>query len=356
VFLLSSSLIVAETERKRYRMIDIAERANVSRTAVTHVLTGAGAGRIGGVSAAKAAEIRQIAAELGYVPNQAAQQLAGKRSGIIGALARTWNMATERRLHGWLQQIANARGFDVLGAQSNDELKSVERFLDNCQSRGVDGLLVMAFASDDLWSQAAPLLSRFPRVIALVGNPQIEAIPCVASDVADGTFLGVRHLHEKGRLRIVQILENLNTAMNRCRQQAFFEAHRQLGRPVDADQICLATEGWTENDFAKMYPVCGDLLARGTDAILADTDFTASMLIRALHQHGRRVPDDVAVIGWGNEDMAPWCNPQITTTSYQFNEVATAAVDMLGEWIETPERAGIRSRTVPMRLIVRESA
>jgi DNA-binding LacI/PurR family transcriptional regulator len=347
---------MATIERKRYRMIDIAARAKVSRTAVTHVLTGAGAGRIGGVSAAKAAEIRQIAAELDYVPNQAAQQLAGKRSGIIGALARTWNMATERRLHGWLQQVANARGFDVLGAQSNNELTSVERFLDNCQSRGVDGLLVMAFASDELWSKSAPLLSKLPRVITLVGDPQIAGVPSAASDVAGGTFSGVRHLHEKGRRRIVQILENLNTAMNRCRHQAFFDAHRQLGRPISPDQVCLATEGWTEFDYAKMNPVCAELLARGTDAIMADTDFTASMVIRALHYHGKRVPEDVAVIGWGNEDMAPWCHPQITTTSYQFNEVATAAIDMLTDWIATPDRNDIPSRTVPMKLIVRESA
>ena len=102
--------------------------------------------------------------------------------------------------------------------------------------------------------------------------------------------------------------------------------------------------------------VCAELLAQGTDAILTDTDFTASMVIRALHYHGQRVPDDVAVIGWGNEDMAPWCEPQITTTSYQFNEVATAAVDMLSEWIETPDRIDIASRTIPMKLIVRESA
>jgi DNA-binding LacI/PurR family transcriptional regulator len=200
------------------------------------------------------------------------------------------------------------------------------------------------------------MLSKLPRVITLVGDPQIAGIPSVASDVSGGTVLGVRHLHEKGRRRIVQILENLDSSMNRSRQKAFFEAHRQLGRPVGPEQICLATEGWTEFDYAKMYPVCADLLAQGTDAIMADTDFTASMVIRALHHLGKRVPDDVAVIGWGNEDMAPWCEPQITTTSYQFNEVATAAIDMLSEWIETPDKIDIPSRTVPMKLIVRESA
>src|SRR5438270_4826114 len=294
-------------------MIDIAHRAKVSRTAVTHVLTGAGAGQIGGVSAAKAAEIRRIAAELGYVPNLAAQQLAGKRSGMIGALARAWNMATERRLLGWLQQEANARGFDVLGAQSNDRMESVETFVQNCQSRAVDGLLVMAFASDGLWTQAGRLLSKFSRVVALVGNPCIAGVPCVESDVAGGTRLGINHLHQQGRRKIIEILEGLDTAMNRCRHQAFTDIHRELGRPLESDQTCLATRGWTEQDFGKMDPLCGDLLERGADAVVTDTDFTSCMLIRSLRRRGVRVPDDVAVIGWGDEVMAAWHDPPLST-------------------------------------------
>jgi DNA-binding LacI/PurR family transcriptional regulator len=347
---------VSHGSNKRYRMIDIAHRAKVSRTAVTHVLTGAGAGRIGGVSAAKASEIRRIAAELGYVPNLAAQQLAGKRSGIIGALASTWNMATERRLLGWLQQVANARGFEVLGAQSNNRLEPVERFLENCQSRGVDGLMVMAFANDDLWSQAAPLLSGFSRVVTLVGNPCIAGVPCIESDVAGGTRLGIDHLHRQGRRKIVQILEGLDTVMNRCRHQAFVDGHRELGRTLEPDQICLATRGWTEKDFDKMDPLCAELLERGMDAVLTDTDFTACMLIRSLRRRGVRVPDDVAVVGWGDEEMASWHDPQLTTTSYEFGQVATAAIDLLSDWIEDPSGGDHASRAVPMRLITRESA
>jgi DNA-binding LacI/PurR family transcriptional regulator len=347
---------VSNGTKKRYRMIDIAHRARVSRTAVTHVLTGAGAGRIGGVSAAKSDEIRRIAAELGYVPNLAAQQLAGKRSGMIGALARTWNMATERRLLGWLQQVANARGFDILGAQSNDRVDSVQRFLENCQSRAVDGLLVMAFASDELWSQAAALLSNFSRVVALVGNPCIAGVRCIESDVAGGTRLGIDHLHQQGRRKIVQILESLDTAMNRCRHQAFIDGHRELGRPLEEQQICLATRGWTEKDFDKMDPLCGELLDRGMDSVLTDTDFTACMLIRSLRRRGVRVPDDVAVVGWGDEEMAAWHDPRLTTTSYEFRQLATAAIDLLTEWIEHPSGDDLASRSVPMKLIIRDSA
>ena len=144
--------------------------------------------------------------------------------------------------------------------------------------------------------------------------------------------------------------------MNRCRHQAFSDIHRELGRPLEPDQTCLATRGWTEKDFDKMDPLCGDLLDRGADAVVTDTDFTACMLIRSLRRRGVRVPDDVAVVGWGDEEMAAWHDPPLTTTSYEFRQVADAALDLLTDWIENPAGGDHPSRTVPMKLIVRESA
>jgi LacI family transcriptional regulator len=266
-------------------------------------------------------------------------------------------MATERRLLGWLQQVANARGFDVLGAQSSNQIEPLQRFVENCQSRGVDGLMVMAFANDELLERAAPLLTRFSRVVALVGNPGIPGVPSVESDMAGGTRTSIEHLHKQGRRKIVQILEGLDTALNRSRHKAFVETHRELERPFQDDQICIATRGWSEFDFAKMDPLCAELLDRGADAVLADTDFTASMVLRSLRRLGKRVPDDVAVVGWGNEELAAWQDPQLTTVSYAFREVAAEAVDLLSQWLEKPTTFDFaESRIVPMKLIVRESA
>ena len=76
--------------------------------------------------------------------------------------------------------------------------------------------------------------------------------------------------------------------------------------------------------------MCDDLVdTRGADAILADSDFTAAVLIRALRQRGRRVPEDVAVIGWGNEQVACWLDPPLTMV---LDEAAIVAPVPLDRW------------------------
>ena len=86
--------------------------------------------------------------------------------------------------------------------------------------------------------------------------------------------------------------------MNRQRQQAFGEVVRELGRPAESDWTCVATRHWDEVDMPKFVELAGELVrGRGADAILADNDVGAALLIRALGELGMRVPEDVAVIG-----------------------------------------------------------
>ena len=162
-----------------------------------------------------------------------------------------------------------------------------------------------------------PPLSSFRRVVSLLGDPCIPGGACVESDVADGVRQVVEHLHARGRCKIAQILEDFERQGNARRRQAFFDAHTAAGRHVAADQVCAATRGFTAADFPKFLELADELiLNRGADAILADSDYTAAGLIRALQFRGRRVPEDVAVVGWGNEPLAPWFIPGLTTVSY----------------------------------------
>jgi len=339
---------------KPFRMIDIARQANVSRTAVTHVLTGAGRGKVGGVSKAKADEIRRIAAELGYVPNLAAQQLAGKRSAIVGAIASQW-WSTETRFFTVLQQACAARGLDILAVQANNQTEAVERFVETSLGRGVEAVIVLAFVHDALWTQAAEALARFPRVISVVVDPEIPGSRAVETDIAGGMRLAVEHLHRHNRRKIVLVLEDLDSKMNCLRHRAFQETLADLGRAAAPEQVCLATKGWSEGDYPEFQVLGGELLRRGADAILADSDFSAAFLCKALQERGLRVPEDVAVVGWGNEIVSRWCNPRLTTVSYEFEAIVETCLDMLGRWFENAAEDQLRSTIIPMKLIIRES-
>jgi DNA-binding LacI/PurR family transcriptional regulator len=336
------------------RMIDIARRANVSRTAVTHVLTGAGRGKVGGVSKKKAEQIRQIAAELGYVPNLAAQQLAGKRSGIVGAIASQW-WSTETRFFSVLQQACAAQGLDILAMQANDRVDSIERSVETWLGRGVEAVILLAFVHDAFWSQAADLLARFPRVISVVVDPGINESRAVESDIVGGMRLAVEHLLNQGRRKIVCLLEDLDSKMNCLRHRAFVAVMDERRRPVEANQLCLATKGWSDENYPQFQKLCEEMLLAGADAIIADSDFSAAFLCKALLERGLRIPRDVAVVGWGNEVVSRWGNPRLTTVSYEFETIVEKCLALLGGWPEDGAAAPRGSCIVPMKLVVRES-
>jgi DNA-binding LacI/PurR family transcriptional regulator len=340
---------------KPSRMIDIANRANVSRTAVTHVLTGAGKGKVGGVSKAKAEEIRRIAAELGYVPNLTAQQLAGKSSGIVGAIASQW-WSTESRFFTILQKACAARNLDILAVQANRGVDSVERFVETSLGRGVEAVIVLSFLHDNIWMEAAQVLARFPRVISVVINPEIPGSRAIESDIAGGMRQAVEHLHLQGRKKIVSLLEDLDTKMNCLRYQSFCDTLASLGRPVEPDQLFLDTKDWSDANYPDFEALVAKMLRTGADAIIADSDFGAAFTCKSLAALGYRVPEDVAVVGWGNEIVARWCNPRLTTVCYEFENIVEKCLDMLAGWSENSAEDGPLWKTVPMKLVIRESA
>jgi LacI family transcriptional regulator len=344
---------------KPARMIDVARAAGVSRAAVSAVLSGSGTGK-GNIAVAEktAARIRRIAQELNFHPNHAARQLAGKRSHIIGTLAKTWFGQTEQRALGWLNHVASARGRKILAWEFEADPTALNAFVDECLGWNIEGLIFVAFKYETVWQQVAKALGRVPRVVSIVENAHIPHGYAVEVDVADGVRQSVSHLHAQGHKRIVQVLEGLDATMDRQRHAAFHSAHQEhYGTAADTDQVCLATAGWTTHDFPKYQELARELAkVRRADAILAESDFTAPGLIRGLTNLGLRVPDDVALVGWGAEAMSLGVTPGLTTIDFDFGEIVGRALDLLNDLIEHPGEERPRSIFVKPKLLVRETA
>jgi DNA-binding LacI/PurR family transcriptional regulator len=339
----------------RVRMIDIAREAGVSRPLVSFVLGGGKHGER--VSMKTAAKIRGIAQRLNFHPNHAARQLAGKRSNIIGALAKTWSWATESRALGWLNQLASNRGFKILGWQIDGLPGSLDRAIDECLGWNIDGLAFMAFKYDAIWPEVARAAARLPRVVSLLGNPGIPGGFSVEIDVADGVRQSVEHCFQQGRRRIVQVLEGRRSQMDVQRFDAFQEAHRAFYGKPDQDQVCFATAGWKVEDYEKYDELGRQLVVdRKADAVLAESDFSAPGLVRAWNKLGYRVGEEVALIGWGDEMVGRGVIPALTTVDFNFPEIVSKALDLLSDLVERPDDPRPESVVIKPKLVVRESA
>jgi DNA-binding LacI/PurR family transcriptional regulator len=339
----------------RVKMSDIAQRAKVSRMAVSHVLMGTGVGSIR-VSEKTTQRIRKIAQELGYTPNRVAQQLAGKRSGVIGILAHDWMHPFALQILAWMQHLADQRGFRVLAAQVNQSADRVQQYVADYASRGIDGLIFVAFGNDALWPLLPGVFAAIPQVVSVLGRPDFGPGCYVDADYAEGVRQAVTYLHRQGRRRIVQVLEDTESLMNRLRADASEQVHRELNRGGDPRPCSLVLKEAGPADLR--YDRLADELinVRKADAVIANSDCGAWGLIHALYRRGLKVPDDVAVIGWGNEMGTPFADSGLTTVNFRFDEIISQVLDLLSALIENPDRQKISSALVPPQLMIRKTA
>lgn len=338
-------------------MSDIAARAGVSRMAVSAVLMGTGNGRIG-VSVQTADRIRQIAEELGYRPNAAAQQLAGKRSGVLAVVAHDWKNFLAQRVLTWLHEAAEKQGFRVLATRALDNLEPIEQLLRDARSGWVDGIVYLAHENESQWPAVTDLLQQISNVATVVGDLRIPGVTGVVSDVVSGARSSITHLQSRGRKHPVLITEECETPSIRARIEAYCQAADECGVQFDRSDVHQETRGWMISDAA-FYPrfdqLAGTIISDWqADSVLCDTDFTAVSLLRAFRRLGLNVPADISVIGWGDLQFAAVFDPQITTVTHQLSELLTRAVTKLHRQIETrTATAGIE--LVETNLVVRET-
>ncbi len=283
--------------------------------------------------------------------------MKGKRSGIIGALAKTWARNTEARALGLMSELASVRGFKVLGWQVEGQRDSLERTIDDCLGWNIDGLVFFAYKYDSIWPEVARAVGHVPRFVSILGNVGVPGGISVEVDAADAVRQCVQYCFKKGRRRVVQLLEGRTSQIDVRRYDAFQEAHREFYGVPDEDQVCLATEGWKLDEYDKFDEVARELVVdRKADAVLAESDFSGPGLVRAWDRLGLRTGQDVLLIGWGGERLGEAMYPALTTVDFNFPEIVDNALDLLSGMIEKPDEPRPTTILVKPKLILRESA
>lgn len=342
-------------------MIDVAKRAKCSQPAVSHALTGSGAGRIR-VRPEKIAEIRRIASEMGYKPNLTARQLAGKRSHMIGVVTDTLQTVPHARMFAWIQHFAYKFGLHIMVAQTDNQADRIQQAVDEFNGRGVEGVIYIAYLNDSHWSDASEHLAACHNLISVFGRPPIKSGYHIDIDVAEGARQSVLHLTERGRKNIVLLLDDLEASWSQRRREGFQEAHRQLGLDVKDNQVLVLPEpiDWPhEHVEARIDQLVQNLIdERCVDAIIAD-DGTAGLLTGAFANRGIRVPQDVALIGHGNEVMVHFTYPRLTTVDIRTRQVMEHTVRTLAALINDDDGddddSHVKSEIITPTLLIRES-
>lgn len=358
---------------------DVARAAGLSRSTVSRVLNGSR-----DFDPAVREAVRRAVAATGYVPSVAGRSLAGRRTGMV-ALILSGAGDTPVDSDPADSDLADTDPIDAKHGAEDDGVRRRAVFADPFFGRVADGvtsflhrqgahpILMSAETAEDhqyvlaylrrgnadgalLVSTHAddPLPALFPGtgLNAVMYARPVRPLPLSYVDVAhrEGAALAAEHLLARGCSRVATICGPLDVPASQDRLAGFQEAMARRGHPYVpfvAGNFTLDSGEAAARRLLAEHP--------DVDGIFAANDLMAQGALLTLREQGRRVPDDVAVVGFDDSSAALACRPMLTTVRQPVEDMAAEMSRMLLDRIRTPDLP-ITARIFDPVLVVRQSA
>lgn len=323
---------------------DVAQRAGVSVGTVSNVLNNSPR-----VSPATVARVREAIAELGYVRNEAARQLRAGRSTSVGLVVLDVRNPFFTDVARGAEDEAARAGLSVILGNSDEDVARESSYLDLFEEQRVHGVLISPYG--DIEPRLAELRRRGTPVVLVDRESRDAGVSSVSVDDTAGGRLAVGHLLATGRRRIAFVGGALGIRQIADR---LVGARQAVAGVEGATLEVLETAGLTVLEGRRIGE---ELAARDDhpDAVFAANDLVAVGLLQALVMSGRRrVPEDIALIGFDDIDFASATVVPLTSVRQPRHEIGATALRILREEAAEPELPPRRIVFQP-ELVVRAS-
>ncbi len=326
----------------RWTITEIAAQLNVSPMTVSRALRGEK-----GVSQANRTRIREYARQVNYHPDLVARSLVAKRTHAFGIIVPNLRHLFWLDMVRGVEQIARQSGYYVLLSHSNDDPELERGEIWALVSRRVDVLLV---ASSDPDANAG-LMDE----VAASGIPVVlfdrygarEDIPGVYADDFGGAVQATRHLVELGYRRIAHLAGDLFYSPARDRAAGY----RQVMAEAGLEPILMESGFGEENGYQGMQKL---LDAHEVEAVFVSHDPSAIGALLATLDRGRRVPEEIALVGFADMECARHVAVPLTTVAQPKEELGEA-LGRLALGLLSGEASASSRLVLPTRLVVRRS-
>ena len=328
---------------------EVARAAGVSRATASRVVNGSPSVRV------EAREsVERAVAQLGYVPNRISRSLVTRRVDSIGVVIAepTGRIFGDPFFAEVLRGIsaglaARQMQLVLVISQSPEEERRAARYLTGGH---VEGVILFSLHGDD----GLPEYLQSNGVPVVVGGepPRGTRVSYVDNDNHGGAFAAVKHLIEQGRTRIATITGPLDMPAGVTRRLGYHDALRAAGRTPDADfeESGEFTREGGQRSMEVLLQRCPDI-----DAVFAASDLMAAGALSALYAAGRRVPEDVAVVGFDDSIIALSTQPALSSVHQSMEVMGRELVSVLLQTVDARDHV-LRRVVLETELIVRQSS
>lgn len=322
-------------------MKNIAERAGVTRSAVSAVLNGTSASR---VSDEKRRLILEISRELNYRRNFAATALKTRKTGLLGFMCGGLQSPYFSELTMAMTREAEGRGYKMMLTVMQWESELDLKYLDRMLTGMCDGM----FMSRELKQETEQVQERIKASsipFVMLGS-ELDSVSSVSFDYAGG---------------MTRAFEELRSNGHRC---IAFAGHYGDVNKLDAYRGCCRCFGIEPVEYIIQFDSelagaaeCGSQIAGSLDRVTAliTTDYSLSLLMPSLDKAGVKIPDNLSVVAFNNTLQSRLFRPPLTSVGMDPGLLARYGMDIMQDMLEQPDSAKIRGVLLQPELIRRAS-
>ncbi len=331
-----------QVESMKPKLNDVAQLAGVSPTTVSRVLNNRGY-----ISQETKDQVHKAMQELNYFPNDVARSLFTKRTNLIGLIIPTTSNPFFGELTFHIENICASLGYKLLLCNSLNQLDKEESYVDMLMRNQVDGIIV--------GTHNRGIVNYEQKNIAVIAIDRFlsDSIPVVGSDNYMGGKLASELLIEKGCKHILHINGpvELETPAS-LRRKAYEDVMEQYSREAITYEVHDPFHQQNHDEPIKRlldeHPE--------VDGLFASNDMVAASFIAEARRRGKRVPEDIRVVGYDGTETTRNLLPELTTIQQPIQEIARSSIELLIKEIEGGYSDVPRETYLPVKLIKASTA
>jgi LacI family transcriptional regulator len=293
---------------------------------------------------------RKLADELGYIPNENARVLAGERSKTIGIILPEIDCNYYASVVGCIENKLKLNGYSLIIGQTGFEYANELHYLKLFTGKNLDGMIIDLYNAEEFIQHHSLIKNIIKVPVVFIESPcGLSEYDAIEIDNRYGVELAINHLVSLGHRRIGFVGEAISS---RIRLPAFISALEKNGILPDRRLIRDGKERLEEGGYLRMRELLN--LPDPPTAVFASYDTMAHGALKAIAEHGLKVPGDISVVGFDNIRESAFFNVPLTTVAPPVMEMGENAVSLL---LDKAQNSGGCRQHISMKpkLVVRGS-
>lgn len=328
---------------------DIANVLNISAAAVSKALHNDPR-----ISEKTKKAVKQVAKNLNYQPNHLASALRSGKSNLVGVIVpKTNSNFFSATIHN-IEEVLNEKGYNIIITQSNESYEKECKNIDALLYTQVDGIIAsMANETVNLEYYEKIKAAGIPLITFDRGENDLN-VDYIGIDDYNSSHMIVNHLVDQGCKRIAHIGGFKRTRIYNNRIRGYIDAIKKHNLPLD-EELLIESNLTVEDGRQKMEQLLA--LDNRPDAVYVAGDYAALGALQVINENGIKIPDEIALVGFGDEPFSAMVTPTITSVNQHSYKIGRIAAETFLEYTKKPKiEQSLNKIILDSDLIIRASS